>query len=137
MPEPAWSAPVPSVPAVVPSTLLQRRPDIAAAEDYHGPQQGFAVYEAAYIANGNWTPEKAGDEGWRQVVRAYFAAISHVDHELGRFIDALEASPLGDKTTVIFAPTASTTYSFRLNSFRPEATLTLKIFCKAVLHQHN
>ena len=79
-----------------------RWPEIAAAEDYYGPQPGFAVYEAAYIANGNWTPEKAGDDGWRQVVRAYFAAISHVDHEIGRFLDALEASPLGDKTTVVF-----------------------------------
>jgi arylsulfatase A-like enzyme len=79
-----------------------RWPDIAAPEDYFGPQPGFAVYEAAYIANGNWTPEKAGDEGWRQVVRAYFAAISHVDHEIGRFLDALDASELGDRTTVIF-----------------------------------
>ncbi len=79
-----------------------RWPEIAAAEDFHGPQTGFAVYEAAYIANGNWTPEKAGDEGWRQVVRAYFAAISHVDHEIGRFLDALDASPIGDKTTVVF-----------------------------------
>ena len=79
-----------------------RWPEIAAAEDYYGPQQGFAVYEAAYIANGNWTPEKAGDEGWRQVVRAYFAAVSHVDHEIGRFLDALATSPLGDNTTVIF-----------------------------------
>ncbi len=77
-------------------------PKIAAAEDYHGPQPGFAVYEAAYIANGQWTPEKAGDEAWRQVVRAYFAAISHMDHELGRFLDALEASPLGANTTVLF-----------------------------------
>lgn len=79
-----------------------RWPEIAAAEDFYGPQPGFAVYEAAYIANGNWTPEKAGDEGWRQVVRAYFAAISHVDHEIGRFLTALEASPLGDRTTVVF-----------------------------------
>lgn len=79
-----------------------RWPTIAAAEDYYGPQPGFAVYEAAYIANGNWTPEKAGDEGWRQVVRAYFAAISHVDHEIGRFLGALEASPLGANTTVVF-----------------------------------
>ena len=77
-------------------------PSIAAPEDFFGPQPGFAVYEAAYIANGNWTPEKAGDEGWRQVVRAYFAAISHVDHEIGRFLEALEASPLGQNTTVIF-----------------------------------
>ncbi|RMA41703.1 sulfatase-like hydrolase/transferase [Rhodophyticola porphyridii] len=79
-----------------------RWPSIAAEEDYHGPQPGFAVYEAAYIANGQWTPEKAGDEAWRQVVRAYFAAISHVDHEIGRFLDALEASPLGQNTTVVF-----------------------------------
>jgi arylsulfatase A-like enzyme len=79
-----------------------RWPDIAAPEDYYGPPPGFAVYEAAYIANGNWTPEKGGDDGWRQVVRAYFAAISHVDHEIGRFLTALEASPLGDRTTVIF-----------------------------------
>jgi arylsulfatase A-like enzyme len=79
-----------------------RWPDIAAPEDYYGPPPGFAVYEAAYIANGNWTPEKGGDDGWRQVVRAYFAAISHVDHEIGRFLAALQASLLGDKTTVIF-----------------------------------
>lgn len=76
-------------------------PEIAAAEDYHGPQPGMAVYELAYIVNGQWTPEKAGDEAWRQVVRAYFAACSHVDHEIGRFMDALEASPIGDKTTVL------------------------------------
>jgi arylsulfatase A-like enzyme len=76
-------------------------PQSAAPEDFFGPQEGMAVYEAAYIANGAWTPEKAGDNGWRQVVRAYFAAISHVDHEIGRYMDALRASPLGDCTTVI------------------------------------
>ncbi len=79
-----------------------RWPTIADEEDYHGPPPGFAVYEAAYIANGRWTPEKSGDEAWRQVVRAYFAAISHVDHEIGRFLDALHASPLANNTTVIF-----------------------------------
>lgn len=79
-----------------------RWPTIASPEDYFGPQPGFAVYEAAYIANGRWTPEKSGDEAWRQVVRAYFAAISHVDHEIGRFLRALEASPIAETTTVIF-----------------------------------
>lgn len=78
-----------------------RWPAIAAAEDYHGPQPGMAVYEAAYICNGSWTPEKAGDEAWRQVVRAYFAAVSHVDHEIGRFLDALHASAFGGNTTVL------------------------------------
>ncbi|SEO07998.1 Arylsulfatase A [Salinihabitans flavidus] len=76
-------------------------PENAAPEDYFGPQEGMAVYEAAYITNGPWTPEKAGDHAWRQVVRAYFAAISHVDHEIGRFMEALKASPLGQSTTVI------------------------------------
>ncbi|WP_127115751.1 sulfatase-like hydrolase/transferase [Shimia sediminis] len=76
-------------------------PDIADAQDYYGPQQCFAVYEAAYIVNGQWTPEKAGDEAWRQVVRAYFAATSHVDHEIGRFMDALRNSELGQNTTVV------------------------------------
>ena len=76
-------------------------PEIAAAEDFTGPQPGMAVYELAYIVNGQWTPEKAGDEAWRQVVRGYFAACSHVDHEIGRFLDALEQSPIGQNTTVI------------------------------------
>ena len=76
-------------------------PDIADEQDYYGPQHCFAVYEAAYIVNGRWTPEKAGDEAWRQVVRAYFAAVSHVDHEIGRFMDALRDSALGDNTTVV------------------------------------
>lgn len=76
-------------------------PSTAAPEDYFGPQEGMAVYEAAYIANGPWTPEKAGDHAWREVVRAYFAAISHVDHEIGRFMDALRASEMGQNTSVI------------------------------------
>ncbi len=78
-----------------------RWPSTAHPDDYHGPQPGMAVYEAAYIANGQWTPEKAGDEAWRQVVRAYFAACSHVDHEIGRFMDALRGSAFGDRTTVV------------------------------------
>jgi hypothetical protein len=76
-------------------------PTTAHPEDQFGPQPGMAVYELAYIVNGQWTPEKSGDEAWRQVVRAYFAACSHVDHEIGRFMDALRASPHGDRTTVV------------------------------------
>jgi arylsulfatase A-like enzyme len=76
-------------------------PKSAHPDDFFGPQPGMAVYEAAYIANGQWTPEKAGDEAWRQVVRAYFAACSHVDHEIGRFMDALRASPLAENTAVV------------------------------------
>lgn len=76
-------------------------PRSAHPDDFFGPQPGMAVYELAYIVNGQWTPEKAGDEGWRQVVRAYFAACSHVDHEIGRFMEALRASPFAETTTVV------------------------------------
>lgn len=76
-------------------------PKTAHPDDFHGPQPGMAVYEMAYIVNGQWTPEKAGDAAWRQVVRAYFAACSHVDHEIGRFMAALRASDLGQNTTVV------------------------------------
>jgi arylsulfatase A-like enzyme len=78
-----------------------RWPASAHPDDFAGPQPGMAVYEAAYIANGQWTPEKAGDVGWRQVVRGYFAACSHVDHEIGRFLTALKGSALGRNTTVV------------------------------------
>jgi arylsulfatase A-like enzyme len=78
-----------------------RWPASAHPDDFYGPQPGMPVYEAAYIANGQWTPEKAGDDGWRQVVRGYFAACSHVDHEIGRFMKALRASPFAGNTTVV------------------------------------
>jgi len=76
-------------------------PKIAAPEDFTGPQDGMAVYENAYIVTGQFTPEKAGPEAWKEVVRGYFAACSHMDYELGRFLDALERSEIGHNTTVV------------------------------------
>lgn len=78
-----------------------RWPNTAAAEDLTGPPADFATYEAAYIVNGQFTPEKAGFETWQHVVRGYFAACSHVDHEIGRFLTALENSALGQATSVV------------------------------------
>lgn len=76
-------------------------PTIAEACDYHGRPSDFATYEAAYIVTGQFTPERAGDKGWRETVRGYFAACSHMDHELGRFLDALERSEIAGNTTVV------------------------------------
>ncbi|MGJ8546410.1 MAG: sulfatase-like hydrolase/transferase [Sulfitobacter sp.] len=38
---------------------------------------------------------------WRNSVRNYFSAYSHVDHHLGRVLDALEASPHADNTMIV------------------------------------
>ena len=76
-------------------------PRSAHPDDLTGPQPGMAVYELAYIVNGPFIPERVGEEGWRQVVRGYFAACSHVDYEIGRFMDALRDSAFGANTTVV------------------------------------
>jgi len=41
------------------------------------------------------------DKAWNKVRRAYLASISWADHNVGRLIDALEASPYADNTVVV------------------------------------
>ncbi|NNM30520.1 MAG: sulfatase-like hydrolase/transferase, partial [Akkermansiaceae bacterium] len=38
---------------------------------------------------------------WKHFMRGYLASISYVDHQLGRLLDALDASPLKDNTIVV------------------------------------
>lgn len=40
---------------------------------------------------------------WREYLRSYYAAVSYVDEQIGRVLDALESSPHGRNTIVIFA----------------------------------
>jgi arylsulfatase A-like enzyme len=77
-------------------------PEIAEPEDFFGPASNAGKYERTYIANGNWIPENVGETKWQEVVRGYFAAISHVDYHIGRVLDALKASEIGAQTTVVF-----------------------------------
>lgn len=41
------------------------------------------------------------NEQWKHLMRGYLASISYVDHQLGRLMDALDASPLKDNTIVV------------------------------------
>ncbi|QXD23314.1 sulfatase [Opitutia bacterium ISCC 51] len=53
-------------------------------------------------APGLWTHDWVEDNGkWKSIVQAYLASTSAMDHELGRVLDALEESPLGDNTYVL------------------------------------
>ena len=52
--------------------------------------------------NGPWQRLKASPDGPRRIMQAYLACVSFVDDQLGRVLDALDASPHADDTLVIF-----------------------------------
>ncbi len=38
---------------------------------------------------------------WRAAIEAYLACVTYVDYEIGRLLDALDASPIGDNTAIV------------------------------------
>lgn len=61
-------------------------------------------------APGRWRATKRGTHAaivnngmWKEFLQSYYAAISYIDEQIGRVLDALEASPYADNTIVIFA----------------------------------
>lgn len=40
---------------------------------------------------------------WREYLRSYYASVSYIDEQVGRVLDALEASPEAANTIVVFA----------------------------------
>ncbi len=97
----------PHTPMIVPREYFQRFPldeielppilegdtdDCARAAVEHNPY-GFAQYK---IATEN-------DNGMlKKFVQAYLASVAFVDHQFGRLLDALEASPYADNTVILF-----------------------------------
>jgi arylsulfatase A-like enzyme len=53
------------------------------------------------MANINDDARFRGDEAWNKVRRAYLACISWADYNIGRVLDALEASPYAGNTVVV------------------------------------
>ena len=54
----------------------------------------------AAARRGDWDTIRRADR-WKQAVRAYLASITFADEQLGRVLDALEASPHADRTVVV------------------------------------
>jgi len=81
------------------------------------PQKWFDMYPPediklpAHLVDDLKDAHSHGREGWHQWVtdnkqwehfmRGYLASISYVDHQLGRILDALNASPMKDNTIVV------------------------------------
>ena len=50
----------------------------------------------------NWHDAITGEDKWKEAVQAYLASIYFVDQQLGRVLDALEGSPNGENTIIVF-----------------------------------
>ena len=57
-------------------------------------QWGYKKYEALIAAG--------GEKAWKEWVRAYMACVSFVDDQLGKVLEALEASPYASNTVIVF-----------------------------------
>lgn len=49
----------------------------------------------------SWHKWVVENKQWEKLMQGYLASISYVDHQLGRLLDALDASPLKDNTIVV------------------------------------
>lgn len=64
------------------------------------PEIGRAVHDMPKYPKLAWLQEN-DNEQLKLAVQAYLACISFVDHQVGRVLDALDASPYADNTTIV------------------------------------
>ena len=48
-----------------------------------------------------WHKWVTDNNQWKKFMQGYLASISYVDHQLGRLLDALDASPMKDNTVIV------------------------------------
>lgn len=56
------------------------------------------AHEHERVSWHRWVTE---NNEWKPLMRGYLASISYIDHEVGRLLDALDASPMADNTIVV------------------------------------
>lgn len=79
----------------LPEILLDDEADTHYREHYLPSVKGLRYHRLISEAYGS------REEGLRHFVRAYLACTAFVDHEIGRVLDAIDASPFADNTIVI------------------------------------
>ncbi len=70
-------------------------PDIRLDWEVHTPPQGIGM------VNRRWHKWVLENDFWRKAIQAYLAAITFTDNDVGRLLDALDASPYKDNTIVV------------------------------------
>ncbi|MEM1443882.1 MAG: sulfatase [Verrucomicrobiota bacterium] len=64
------------------------------------PETGRAIHELPKYPKLAWLQEN-DNEQFKLAVQAYLACITFVDYQIGRVLDALDASPYADNTTIL------------------------------------
>ena len=62
------------------------------------PSVGLQINDLPMMPTTTWAKETGH---WKEIVQAYLACISYVDHELGRVLDALEESKYANNTVIV------------------------------------
>ncbi len=90
----------PHVPWIVPKKYFDLYPLSKIALPYNPPNDRDDVPPPAFWVK-KWNYERT-DEEMRGAIRAYYASITHMDHHVGRVLDALDRLGLATNTMVIF-----------------------------------
>lgn len=90
----------PHVPEVAPKKYF----DLYPLDQIKAEEQPPSVLAKALPASKAWEPDNFGmsQNEQRQMIRAYYAATSFMDAQVGRVLDALEEMGLADDTIVVF-----------------------------------
>lgn len=62
------------------------------------PPVGLQINDLPMMPTTTWAKETGH---WKEIVQAYLACISYVDHEIGRVLDALENSKYANNTVIV------------------------------------
>lgn len=62
------------------------------------PAASLRVNIQTYMPHTDWAIKQ---NQWGQILQAYLASVSFMDHQLGRILDALESSPFKDNTVIV------------------------------------
>jgi iduronate 2-sulfatase len=77
-------------------------PQVPAGEMADIPLMGKAMAYGTLAGGDHYNVLKVGPDYWREMVRAYLACVSFADAQVGKVLNALDASPYADNTIVVF-----------------------------------
>ena len=86
----------------IPWEVPQKWFDLYPEEDVRLPEhRKDDLADARSHGREGWHKWVTDNQQWKHLMRGYLASISYVDHELGRLLDSLDASPIAKNTIIV------------------------------------